>query len=116
MRRLTLICALAAAAAAVFASAAPASPGVRYGIQDDAWLMYGPGTLSQRLDLLQQLGVEVVRLSIRWNVVAPTEPKRALSATDPAYRWGMYDSVLNGLTERRISPLVTLPGAPGRAN
>jgi hypothetical protein len=116
MRRATSICALAAAAAAVFASAAPASPGVRYGIQDDAWLMYGPGTLSQRLDLLQRLGVDVVRLSIRWNVVAPTQPKRALSATDPAYRWGTYDSVLNGLTERGITPVVTLLGTPGWAN
>ncbi len=78
--------------------------------------MYGPGTLSQRLDLLQRLGVDVVRLSIRWNVVAPTQPKRALSANDPAYRWGMYDSVLNGLTERRITPVVTLLDTPGWAN
>src|SRR2546425_5665651 len=100
MRRLTLICAATAAAAALFAAAAPASPGVRYGIQDDAWLMYGPGTLSQRLDLLQQLGVDLVRLSIHWNIVAPSEPKRALSANDPAYRWGTYDSVLSGLRAR----------------
>ena len=78
--------------------------------------MYGPGTLSQRLDLLQQLGVGVVRLSIHWNAVAPTEPKRALSANDPAYRWDTYDSVLSGLRERGITPVVTLLGTPGWAN
>ncbi len=116
MRRSALICALAAAAAALFASVAPASPGVRYGIQDDAWLMYGPGTLSQRLDLLHRHGVDVVRLSIHWNDVAPTPPNRALSANDPAYRWGAYDSVLSGLRARGITPVVTLLGTPGWAN
>ena len=36
---------------------AGASPSVRYGIQDDAWLRFGPGTLEQRLDRLDSLGV-----------------------------------------------------------
>ena len=29
---------------------ASASPYVRYGIQDDAWIRFGPGTLDQRLE------------------------------------------------------------------
>ena len=113
---MALICALAAAAAALFAAAAPASRGVRYGIQDDAWLLYGAGTLTERLDLLQQLGVGVVRLSLHWNTVAPTKPQRALSASDPAYRWEPYDAVLNGLRARGIAPVITLLGTPGWAN
>src|SRR5438105_4893415 len=116
MRRLVFACVSAVAAAALFASAAPAAPSVRFGIQDDAWLMYGPGTLPQRLDLLQQLGVDVVRFSIHWNDVAPKQPKRALSADDPAYRWGPYDAVLDGLRARGITPLVTLLGTPAWAN
>jgi hypothetical protein len=42
---------LVAAAAAVLALATPAvaSPSIRYGVQDDAWLRYGPGTLDDRL-------------------------------------------------------------------
>ncbi len=116
MRRLVLICAPAAAAAALFAPAAAPAPGVRFGIQDDAWLMYGAGTLSQRLDLLQRLGADVVRFSIHWNDVAATQPQRALSANDPAYRWGVYDTVLNGLRARGITPVVTLLGTPGWAN
>ena len=37
-----------AAACALFAFSAPAlgSPAVRYGVQDDAWLRFGPGTLT----------------------------------------------------------------------
>src|SRR6266568_2002045 len=116
MRRLALMCVSAVAAAALFASAVPAASSVRFGIQDDAWLMDGPGTLAQRLDLLQQLGADVVRFSIHWNDVAPTQPKRALSADDPAYRWGPYDAVLDGLRTRFITPVVTLLGTPAWAN
>jgi hypothetical protein len=114
--RFAYLCALTAAVAAVFVSAAPAAPGVQFGIQDDAWVLYGPGTLQQRLDQLQGLGVDIVRVSIHWNDVAPTKPDRGLAANDPAYRWDDYDAVLNGLRARGITPLVTLLGTPGWAN
>ena len=116
MQRFAYLCALAAALAAVFVAASPGSPGVKFGIQDDAWVLYGPGTLQQRLDQLQGLGVDVVRVSIHWNAVAPTKPDRALAANDPAYRWNDYDAVLNGLRARGITPLVTLLDTPGWAN
>lgn len=116
MKRLAAFCALAAATAAVFVTAAPASPGVQFGIHDDAWVLYGPGTLPQRLDQLQRLGVDIVRVSIHWNDVAPTKPERALAATDPAYKWAAYDAVLTGLHARGITPVVTLLGTPGWAN
>jgi hypothetical protein len=116
MRRLALFGACAAAIAAVFATAAAASPGVQFGIHDDAWVLYGPGTLQQRLDQLQRLGVDVVRVSIHWNDVAPTKPARGLAASDPAYHWDSYDAVLNGLRARGIEPVVTLLGTPGWAN
>jgi hypothetical protein len=105
-----------AALAGFLATAGSASRGVQFGIDDDAWVLYGPGTLQQRLDQLQQLGVDVVRLSIHWNDVAPTRPVRALASTDPAYRWGGYDAVLQGLRARGITPVVTLLGTPGWAN
>ena len=40
MRLVTLAC--ATLAAAVLAGTAPAAPGLRVGIQDDAWLAHGP--------------------------------------------------------------------------
>jgi hypothetical protein len=116
VRRLALLCAFAAAAAAVFVTGTPASPGVQFGIHDDAWVLYGPGTLQQRLDQLQRLGVDVVRVSIHWNDVARTKPARALAANDPAYEWDAYDAVLKGLSARGIAPVVTLLGTPGWAN
>jgi hypothetical protein len=103
-------------AALVFASSAAASPGVQFGIQDDAWLIAGPGTLSQRLDQLKALGVTTVRFSLHWDEVAPSRPARALAASDPAYRWDGTDAILLGLEARGITPVVTLYGTPGWAN
>jgi hypothetical protein len=105
VRRLLLL-------AFVFASlAVPATAGassyIRYGVQDDAWLQYGPGTLSNRLDRLDSLGVDVVRVTIDWS---QTEPKRGV------YDWSRADLLLKGLHDRGIAPLVTLWGTPGWAN
>ena len=116
MRRPLLIAVLAAVAFTLHVSAAPASPGVRYGIQDDAWLASGPGTLDSRLDRLQGLGVTIVRYTVHWNQVAPRQPARALQANDPAYRWDRVDPVLQGLHEHGIQAVVTLVGTPGWAN
>jgi hypothetical protein len=116
VRRVLFIGTLAAAALALHVSAAPAAPSVQYGIQDDAWVASGPGTLSSRLDRLQSLGVTIVRYTVHWNQVAPTQPARALEANDPAYRWNLVDPVLQGLHERGIQTVVTLVGTPRWAN
>lgn len=109
---------LAAAGAAALALAAPASaaPGARYGIQDDAWLLGGPGSLERRIDVLERLGVDIVRYTLRWDEVARRRPRRPRSASDPAYSWRTPDAVLAGLRERRIGALVTILGAPRWAN
>jgi hypothetical protein len=41
------------------APAAQASSSVRFGIQDDSWLVHGAGTLDDRLDRIESLGVEI---------------------------------------------------------
>src|SRR6266446_9731328 len=102
-RALTLLVALAV----LLPAKASASPFIRYGIQDDAWLMYGPGPLANRLDRLTAMGTDVVRVTVNWNVVEPTR------GTD---NWGRYDELLQGLHARGIAPLVTLWGTPGWAN
>jgi hypothetical protein len=100
----------------VAAAPAGASPTASYGIQDDAWLMYGPGTLSQRVTTLDRLGVGVVRFTLRWDQVAPTKPAQPRDPSDPAYSWGQYDAVLRALRADGISALVTLYGSPRWAN
>ena len=98
------------------ATPAMASPSAQYGIQDDAWLMYGPGTLSERLTTLDGLGTRLVRFTVRWDQVAPSRPATPRNPADAAYDWGQFDTVLRALHARGITALVTLYGSPGWAN
>ena len=65
--------------------ARPPRPGVQFGIQDDAWLFAGPGTFNSRLRYLQRLGVDLVRVNVRWNDIALRRPTRPTKHTDRAY-------------------------------
>jgi hypothetical protein len=106
--------AVLAALALIVAAPARASHGAAFGIQDDAWLMYGPGTLAERLTTLQNLGVGVVRFTLRWDQVAAQKPANPRSAS--AYAWGAYGVVLDALHAQGTRVLVTLYGSPGWAN
>jgi hypothetical protein len=86
---------------------AEASPGVRFGIQDDAWLQHGPGTLEERLDLLEGLRPDVVRFNLRWD---------RIEAERGAPDWADADAVLEGLRERGIPAVVGIVGTPSWAN
>jgi hypothetical protein len=106
-RRLVLVVALVAAAVAVVPSHASASPYVRYGLQDDAWLEYGPGSLEDRLQRLEDMGVDLVRVTLPWNTM---EAKRG------KVDWTRSDALLRGLRAHGIEPVVTLYGAPRWSN
>jgi hypothetical protein len=114
--RLLLLCALALACG-VSSSGSRAQGGtIRFGLQDDAWLLHGPGTLEERVETVDALGAEVVRVNLHWNEIAATRPAAATSADDPAYDWSGYDEVLNALHERSIEVLLGIVGAPGWSN
>ena len=105
MRRLVVLATFVAFF--ILPAVANASPYVRYGVQDDAWLEFGPGTLDSRLDQLDALGVDVVRVTVDWR---QTEPRPGV------YDWSREDLLLGGLHSRGIAPLVTLYGSPAWAN
>ena len=105
MRRL-LFLAIAIAALAAPASSF-ASPYLRSGIQDDAWLQYGPGTLESRVAELDSLGVDVVRVTLDWRQI---EPRKGVDS------WSRADELLGALHKAGIAPLVTLYGTPAWAN
>ncbi len=107
---------LAAVVACVAAGSGHAAKGVQYGIQDDAWLEYGPGTLQQRLATFKRLGVQIVRFTLRWNEVATRRPANPSSPRDPAYDWRLPDRVLRGLRRHGLTPVLTLLGTPSWAN
>jgi hypothetical protein len=103
VRRLLLIAFLAA----LLVEPAHATPRVKYGIQDDNYILNGPGKLTQRLDTLDKLGVDLVRFTIRWDEVERRQGR---------LNWGRTDQVLRGLNNRRMQPVVTLVGTPAWAN
>jgi hypothetical protein len=104
MRRLAL---LGFVAAAVWAAPAHATPAVKYGIQDDNYILNGPGKLTQRLDTIDKLGVNLVRFTIRWDEVERRQGR---------LNWGRTDQVIRGLNNRRIQVVATLVGTPAWAN
>jgi hypothetical protein len=110
---LSLLCTLAACIAV---TCAHGSARVQYGIQDDAWLEYGPGTLNQRLATFERLGVPLVRFTLHWNGVARRRPKTPTSPRDRAYDWRRPDKVLRGLRRHGLTPVLTLVGTPAWAN
>ena len=62
-----LVLFLAVAMLAVAAGRAQASTRVEFGIQDDAWLEFGPGKLTDRVAELDRLGLDAVRVTVRWD-------------------------------------------------
>jgi hypothetical protein len=107
---------LFAVAGCAAATSAHATRSVRYGIQDDAWLASGPGTLDQRLATFKRLGVPLVRFTLRWNEIAPRRPADPTSPRDRAYDWRRPDRVLRGLRRHGLTPVLTLVGTPAWAN
>jgi hypothetical protein len=110
------VMALAALAAGTTAPGASAAHGVLFGLTDDAWLTDGPGTLDSRIATLDNLGVQVVRFTLDWNLIARTQPADSTSPTDPAYDWSSPDAVLNGLRTQGIAVVLQLVGTPSWAN
>jgi hypothetical protein len=105
VRLLALI--LAASALAATTGSAEASSRVQFGIQDDAWLEFGPGRLGDRVAELDRVGFDVVRVTLRWDQVE-VQPGR--------YRWSRSDRLLRALDARGLEPLVTILGTPEWAN
>jgi muconolactone delta-isomerase len=115
-RRWILVSLIAALIAMASAAPSRASENARFGIQDDAWLMYEPGTLDARIATLDDLGVRLVRLTLRWDQITPIRPLHERDPNDPAYDWGAFSTTLQQLHAHHIGALATIWGAPRWAN
>jgi hypothetical protein len=107
MRVLVALVAACALAALAVPGGASAASGVRFGVQDDAWLDHGPGTLASRVATLDRLGLDVVRVTLGWHEI---EPRPGF------FRWRRADRLLGALEARGLEPVVTLWGTPAWAN
>jgi hypothetical protein len=115
VRRIIVVLAVAAALGASAHSAA-AAPGLEYGLTDDAWLAHGPGSVDDRVATLVNLGVRVVRFTLRWDEIAPTAPVTPTDPEDPAYDWADADPVLDALHAAGVDVVVQLVDTPAWAN
>jgi hypothetical protein len=105
--RILVVSVVFACALGLLVGPASASPRVQFGIQDDAWLEFGPGKLADRVAKLDQLGVDVVRVTLNWYQI---------EVRPGQYRWGRPDRLLGALRRRGLEPVVTLWGTPSWAN
>ncbi len=105
--RVLRVIAVCACAFGLFAGSAQGAPGVQFGIQDDAWLEFGPGTLSDRVAKLDRLGIDVVRVTLNW---------QRIESSEGHYSWARADRLLSALRARGLQPVVTLWGTPSWAN
>ena len=106
MRILTAVV-LSACALVLVPERAEATRNVQFGIQDDAWLEFGPGRLSDRVARIDSLGLDVVRVTLNWYRAEPRAGR---------YDWGRPDRLLRALRARGLKPVVTIWGTPGWAN
>jgi hypothetical protein len=120
---LLAVCALAACLSACGGSSAKPTPlPSAHPHRDGPESMFTVGAelytnSAANMNLLQSLGVGVVRLDMRWTDVAPdpaTLHKPAFDASDPnahpAAPWARYDALIRGLTARHIGIDLALIG------
>jgi hypothetical protein len=109
MKRLTITIAMLLAAA-VAAPMADASTRQLTVMQDDAQVR---GRTAQTLDEFDRLGVDIVKLNLYWDEVAPNRRRkpRGFDGDDPAdYSWSNYGEVINGIIDRGMRPFLSLGG------
>lgn len=109
----------AVVASLLLASAAHASPSQESWFQDDNKLEFSESAdVARTLDRLRSLGVDRVRVSVFWLVVAPgagqAEKPRGFDGSDPdAYpqaNWERYDTIARLAAERGIGVLWDVTG------
>jgi hypothetical protein len=107
-----VILAACAIAGAVSASASRAAPGMLVGIYDGVQPVAAPETT---FPTLVDLRVQVIRLDLRWNEIATSEPANPTDPADPAYDWNGFDQTVIDAKANNIQVLFTIYGTPAWA-
>jgi hypothetical protein len=102
-----LALAAAALAGVVVLAGAQGAPSLRVGVTDDAWLEFGPGTLDERVADLQEMGAQVVRVTLDWDEI---------ESEQGTYDWARDGQLLDALRAAGIEPVVAIWGTPAWAN
>ena len=102
---------LAVAAALTAPASAPAASDQETQFQDDTLLVFRtPSQVAQTLDTLRSLGVDRIRVSMYWSIIAPSPTsttKPSFNAADPSSYpqdgWRRYDLIDRLATERGMA-------------
>ncbi|MGH2715152.1 MAG: hypothetical protein ACRDM7_14915 [Thermoleophilaceae bacterium] len=97
-------------AAALAAPAADASTRQLTIMQDDAQVR---GRTAETLDEFARLGVDIVKLNLYWDEVAPNGRRKpaGFDGADPgSYAWGSYDHAVQAVLDRGMRPFLSLGG------
>src|SRR3954452_13262750 len=119
MRLITLTTALLAASA-VLPAAAGASARQYTLFQDEALITQDAGTRGATLDEARALGVDMIKVQVNWDVVAPggRRKPRGFDGRDPSQYpgWARYDETIAAIKSRGLKVMFALaPPAPGWA-
>lgn len=93
-------------------SDATAPIGAVAAVQDDHLSTEPIETIPARLDLLEATGVTTTRIDLFWNSVAPGRPAVATDPADPAYDFSRADTIMRGLADRGITPILSVYSTP----
>jgi hypothetical protein len=113
-RRIGVLVAIAFVAVGLSVPAAQGARGMLIGIQDDAMTLRGNPTFT--FGTLKQLRVQIIRINLNWNDVAPRRPLHAQDPADPAYDWGVYDRAIRYASQNGMRVMLTILWVPKWAN
>ena len=105
--------AVSAAAPGPAISVKPAGRSPVAGIQDDR-LVVDPNPAA-RVRMLADAGAALIRVDLRWDLVAGSRPANPASPADPAYNWRQYDAIVAAARAYGVDVLFTVYGTPAWA-
>ncbi len=83
------------------------------GIQDDRIVV--DANPDDRVRLLADAGAALIRVDMRWDLVAASRPVNPANPADPAYRWGQYDAIVAAARKYGVEVLFAVYGTPSWA-
>lgn len=113
MPGITRVALLALAAAAIGGSAAVQSTSAApvAALQDDRIYQEGVDP-APRVRLMSNLGARIIRVDLRWDLVAGRRPIDPGNPNDDAYDWSQYDRIVSAARANKVAILFTVWGTP----
>lgn len=85
-------------------------------VQDDHLPVVPVDALPDRLALIEGTGVTTTRVDLFWKDIAPERPGDPADPADPGYDWARADTIMRGLDEIGVTPIVSVYNTPAWAS